>query len=91
MKGDMAGGASVIAAMKAIGRLKPKINVTGIIAATENMPGASAQRPGDVVRSMMGKTIEVINTDAEGRLVLADAIYYARQMGISRIVGPSRR
>ncbi len=86
MKGDMAGGASVIAAMKAIGRLKPKINVTGIIAATENMPGASAQRPGDVVRSMMGKTIEVINTDAEGRLVLADAIYYARQMGISRIV-----
>lgn len=86
MKGDMAGGASVIAAMKAIGRLKPKINVTGIIAATENMPGASAQRPGDVVRSMMGKTIEVINTDAEGRLVLADALYYARQMGISRIV-----
>ena len=86
MKGDMAGGASVIAAMKAIGRLKPKINVTGMIAATENMPGGSAQRPGDVVRSMMGKTIEVINTDAEGRLVLADALYYARQMGITRIV-----
>jgi leucyl aminopeptidase len=86
MKGDMAGGASVIGAMKAIGRLKPRINVTGIIAATENMPGGSAQRPGDVVRSMSGKTIEVINTDAEGRLVLADAIYYARQTGVTHIV-----
>jgi leucyl aminopeptidase len=86
MKGDMAGGASVISAMKVIGRLKPKINVTGIIAATENMPGGSAQRPGDVVRSMSGKTIEVINTDAEGRLVLADALYYARQLGITRVV-----
>ena len=86
MKGDMAGGASVIGAMKAIGRLKPKINVTGMVAATENMPGGSAQRPGDVVKSMSGKTIEVINTDAEGRLVLADALYYARQMGITRLV-----
>ena len=86
MKGDMAGGASVIGAMKAIGRLKPKVNVTGIIAATENMPGGSAQRPGDVVRSMSGKTIEVINTDAEGRLVLADALYYARQIGVTDIV-----
>ena len=86
MKGDMAGGASVIAAMKAIGRLKPRINVTGIVAATENMPGGSAQRPGDVVRSMSGKTIEVINTDAEGRLVLADTLHYARKMGITRFV-----
>ena len=86
MKGDMAGGASVIGAMKAIGRLKPKVNVTGIIAAAENMPGGSAQRPGDVVRSMSGKTIEVINTDAEGRLVLADALYYARQIGVTNIV-----
>ena len=86
MKGDMAGGASVIGAMKAIGHLKPRINVTGMIAATENMPGGSAQRPGDVVRSMSGKTIEVINTDAEGRLVLADALYYARQTGITRLV-----
>ena len=82
----MAGGASVIGAMKAIGQLKPKVNVTGIIAATENMPGGSAQRPGDVVRSMSGKTIEVINTDAEGRLVLADALYYARQIGVTNIV-----
>ena len=86
MKGDMAGGASVIGAMKAIGRLRPRINVTGIVAATENMPGGSAQRPGDVVRSMSGKTIEVINTDAEGRLVLADALCYARQRGVTRIV-----
>ena len=86
MKGDMAGGASVIGAMKAIGRLKPGINVTGVIAATENMPGGSAQRPGDVVRAMSGKTIEIINTDAEGRLVLADAICYARQNGITRLV-----
>ena len=86
MKGDMAGGASVIAAMQVIARLQPKINVTGIVAATENMPGGSAQRPGDVVRAMNGKTIEVINTDAEGRLVLADALCWARQKGITRLV-----
>ena len=86
MKGDMAGGASVIAAMEIIGQTKPKINVLAVIAATENMPGASAQRPGDVVRAMNGKTIEVINTDAEGRLVLADALCYAREQGITRLV-----
>ena len=86
MKGDMAGGASVIAAMGVISELKPTINVTGIIAATENMPGGRAQRPGDVVRAMNGKTIEVINTDAEGRLVLADALCYAREQGITRLV-----
>ena len=86
MKGDMAGGASVIAAMRAIGSLKPRINVTGLIAATENMPGGRAQRPGDVVTAMNGKTIEVINTDAEGRLVLADALCYARSLGITRLV-----
>ena len=86
MKGDMAGGASVIAAMQVIARLKPKINVTGIVAATENMPSGSAQRPGDVVRAMNGKTIEVINTDAEGRLVLADALCWAREKGITRLV-----
>ena len=86
MKGDMAGGASVIAAMRAIGNLKPRINVTGLIAATENMPGGRAQRPGDVVTAMNGKTIEVINTDAEGRLVLADALCYARQLGLTRLV-----
>ena len=86
MKGDMAGGASVISAMKAIGALKPKLNVTAIVAATENMPGGRAQRPGDVVRSMSGKTIEIDNTDAEGRLVLADAMAYARSVGLNRLV-----
>ena len=86
MKGDMAGGASVLGAMQIISQLKPRINVTGMVAATENMPGGSAQRPGDVVTAMNGKTIEVINTDAEGRLVLADALTLARQRGITRLV-----
>ena len=86
MKGDMAGGAAVIAAMRAIGALKPRINVAGLVAATENMPGGRAQRPGDVVTAMNGKTIEVINTDAEGRLVLADAMCYARSLGLTRLV-----
>ena len=86
MKTDMSGGASVISAMKAIGVLKPKINVTAIVPATENMPGGRAQRPGDVVRTMSGKTIENDNTDAEGRLVLADAICYARSLGLDRLV-----
>jgi len=86
MKGDMAGGASVIGAMKAIAALKPKINVMALVAATENMPGGSATHPGDVVRGMTGKSIEIDNTDAEGRLVLADAIGYARKHGQRRIV-----
>jgi len=86
MKGDMAGGASIISVMKAIGLLKPKINVTGIVPATENMPGGKAQRPGDVVRTMNGKTIEIDNTDAEGRLVLADAVAYARSKNLTHIV-----
>ena len=86
MKGDMAGGASVIAAMQAIAQLGPSINVTGMVGATENMPGGSAQRPGDVVTAMNGKTIEVINTDAEGRLVLADVLCLARERGITRLV-----
>ncbi len=86
MKYDMAGGATTIAAMRAIAQLKPGVNVIGIIAACENMPGGRAQRPGDVVRSMAGKTIEVINTDAEGRLVLADALAYALKLGATRIV-----
>ena len=86
MKGDMAGGASVIAALGAVAKLGPKINVTGIVPATENMPGGKAQRPGDVVKAMNGKTIEIDNTDAEGRLVLADAAAYARSLGLNRIV-----
>ena len=86
MKGDMAGGAAVISAIKAISALAPRINVTAVVPATENMPGGRAQRPGDIVRTMSGKTIEVVNTDAEGRLVLADALAYARSLGLSRIV-----
>ncbi len=86
MKGDMGGGASVIAAMQAISQLKPKLNVHAICAATDNMPGASAQRPGDVVTAMNGMTIEIDNTDAEGRLTLADAIGYALSKGAVRIV-----
>ncbi len=86
MKYDMAGGAATIAAMRAIAQLKPPVNVIGIVPATENMPGGRAQRPGDIVRSMTGKTIEVINTDAEGRLILADAVAYARKLGATKIV-----
>ena len=86
MKGDMGGGAAVIAAMQAISRLKPKLNVHAVCAATDNMPGPSAQRPGDVVTAMNGMTIEVDNTDAEGRLTLADAIGYALSKGAVRIV-----
>ncbi len=86
MKGDMAGGASAIAAIKALAELKARVNVTALVPATENMPGGSAQRPGDVVRAMNGKTIEVVNTDAEGRLVLADALSYAVKLGVTEIV-----
>jgi leucyl aminopeptidase len=86
MKGDMAGGAAVIAAMGAIGKLKPRVNVIGVVPATENMPSGSATRPGDVLETMLGKTIEVVNTDAEGRLVLADAIAYVREQGATSIV-----
>jgi leucyl aminopeptidase len=81
-----AGGATTIGAMRAIAQLKPSVNVLGIVPATENMPGGRAQRPGDVVRSMSGKTIEVINTDAEGRLILCDAISYARKLGATKLV-----
>ena len=86
MKSDMSGAAAVVSAIGAIAQLKPKLNVTAIAAATENMPSGSAQKPGDVLRTMSGKTVEVENTDAEGRLVLSDALAYARQMGINRLV-----
>jgi leucyl aminopeptidase len=86
MKYDMSGGAGVIAAMYAIGRLKPKLNVVGIVPATENMPGGKATKPGDIVKAMNGTTIEVINTDAEGRLILADALCYANKLGATKIV-----
>jgi leucyl aminopeptidase len=86
MKYDMAGGAAVIGAMQAIARLKPAVAVTGIVPAVENMPGSNAQRPGDIVTSLSGKTIEILNTDAEGRLILADAITYAKQLGATHLV-----
>ncbi|MFH1087926.1 MAG: leucyl aminopeptidase [Chloroflexota bacterium] len=86
MKADMAGGAAVLAAMTAIARLGAKINVTAIVPATENLPGGSAFKPGDVLKAMNGKTIEVISTDAEGRLALADALSYAVKQGLSPIV-----
>ncbi|GAC1416236.1 MAG: leucyl aminopeptidase [Candidatus Velthaea sp.] len=86
MKYDMSGGAGVIAAMHAIGKLKPKLNVIGIIPSSENLPGPRAMKPGDILRAMNGKTIEVINTDAEGRLILADALCYARELGATKII-----
>ena len=86
MKGDMAGGAAVIGAMMAIAQLKPKINIYAIVPCTENMPSGSAFRPGDIITSMNGKTIEVLSTDAEGRLILADAITYAKKLGATRLI-----
>jgi leucyl aminopeptidase len=86
MKGDMSGAAAVISTMWAVGKLKPKINVTCLVPTAENMPSGSATRPGDVVQAMNGKTIEVINTDAEGRLILADAICFANQEKLSPII-----
>ena len=86
MKYDMAGAAAVIGAMKAIGQLKPSITVTGYIATVENMVNGKAQRPGDIVKALSGKTIEVLNTDAEGRLILADALTYANRNGATHIV-----
>ena len=86
MKDDMAGGAAVMAALSAIAQLKLKINVAGIIPATENLPSGSALKPGDVLKAMSGKTIEVISTDAEGRLILADALSYAVKQAFSPLV-----
>jgi len=86
MKYDMAGGAAMIGAMRAIAQLQPAIPVTAFIPCVENMPGSRAQRPGDIVRAMSGKTIEVVNTDAEGRLILADALTYARKQGCTHLV-----
>jgi leucyl aminopeptidase len=86
MKYDMAGGAAMIGAMRAIALLKPKVRVIGIVCAAENMPSGAAQKPGDVQTAMSGKTIEIINTDAEGRLVLADGIAYAKQLGATHLI-----
>jgi leucyl aminopeptidase len=86
MKYDMAGGAAMIGAMQAIAQLEPKCKVIGIVCAAENMPGGKAQKPGDVQTAMSGKTIEIINTDAEGRLVLADGLAYAQQLGATHLI-----
>jgi leucyl aminopeptidase len=86
MKYDMAGGASVIGVMKTVARLGLPLNVIAIVGAVENMPGGNASRPGDVVRSMSGQTIEILNTDAEGRLVLCDALTYAERFAPACVV-----
>jgi leucyl aminopeptidase len=79
MKGDMAGAACVVGLMYALAKRKAKVNVVGAIGAVENMPSGTAQRPGDIVKSMSGQTIEIVNTDAEGRLVLADVLWYVKE------------
>ena len=86
MKYDMTGGATVLGAMRAIAQLKPPIPVLGVAPCTENLPSGKATKPGDVVKAMTGKTIEIINTDAEGRLILADAIAYAKKLGATKII-----
>ena len=86
MKDDMAGGAAVACAMRAIAKLGAPIRVVGVVPATENMPGGRAVKPGDILRSAEGKTVEVLNTDAEGRLILGDALWYARKLGATHLV-----
>jgi leucyl aminopeptidase len=86
MKYDMSGAAAVLGTFEMLGRLKPKLHVVGLIPSAENMPSASAIKPGDVVTSHLGKTIEIVNTDAEGRLLLADALSYARRYSPACVV-----
>jgi leucyl aminopeptidase len=86
MKYDMAGGAAMLGAMRALALLRPKVRVLAVVCATENMPSGKAQKPGDIQIAMSGKSIEVINTDAEGRMVLADGLHYARQLGATHLV-----
>ncbi|MCC5909238.1 MAG: leucyl aminopeptidase [Clostridiaceae bacterium] len=86
MKGDMGGAATVLGAMEAIGALKPKTNVIAVVGACENMPSGKAYKPGDILKSMKGKTVEILNTDAEGRLVLIDCISYAIKLGATKLV-----
>ena len=86
MKYDMAGGAAMLGALRAIALLKPRVRVIGIVCAAENMPDGKAQKPGDVQTAMSGKTIEIINTDAEGRLVLADGLTYAKKLGATHLI-----
>jgi len=86
MKYDMAGGATMIGVMRALAALKPNVKVICVVPSTENMPGGKAQKPGDIQTAMSGKTIEVLNTDAEGRLILADGVHYAKQLGATHLV-----
>jgi leucyl aminopeptidase len=86
MKDDMTGGAAVICAMSAIARLKVPVRVVAVVPMTENMPGGKAFKPGDVLTSAAGKTVEIINTDAEGRLILGDGLWYARELGATHLV-----
>jgi len=86
MKYDMAGGATMIGVMRALASLKPGVRVICVVPSTENMPGGRAQKPGDIQTAMSGKTIEVLNTDAEGRLILADGVHYARQLGATHLI-----
>jgi len=86
MKYDMAGGATMLGVMRALAALKPNVKVICVVPSTENMPGGKAQKPGDIQTAMSGKTIEIINTDAEGRLVLADGLCYARQLGCTHLI-----
>jgi leucyl aminopeptidase len=86
MKGDMAGGAAVLGTMIALAQMSPRNSVIGLIPAVENLPSGKATKPGDVIKSYLGKTVEIINTDAEGRLILADALAYARTLGATHII-----
>jgi leucyl aminopeptidase len=86
MKYDMTGGATVMGVMRAVAQLKPPIPILGVAPCTENLPSGKATKPGDVVKAMTGKTIEIINTDAEGRLILADAIAYAKKLGATKVI-----
>jgi len=86
MKYDMAGGATAMAALRTLALFHAPVNCIAVVPLVENMPGSRAQRPGDVVESMSGRTIEIINTDAEGRLILADALVYARRLGATHVV-----
>lgn len=86
MIGDMGGAAAVIGALEAIGRLKPAVNIVAVLPCAENMPSGTALKPGDVITTMSGKTIEILNTDAEGRLILADGVTYAKKLGADYLV-----
>src|SRR6202020_1658020 len=83
---DMAGAGAMIGAMRAIAELKPNVKVISVICSAENMPDGKAFKPGDVVTAMSGKTIEIVNTDAEGRLVLADGLHYAKTLGCTHLI-----